>query len=76
MNESADLLRNASFVKALNESLPCGLLVIDEDGCVRAINNISEHIFGPPRHVEFGEGFGHILGCLHVVDEKKECGLT
>jgi transcriptional regulator with PAS, ATPase and Fis domain len=76
MNERADLLGNASFVKALIESLPCGLLVIDEDGCVRAMNNICEHVFGTPPHVEFGKGFGHILGCLHTLEEEKECGLS
>ena len=74
MNDIIDLLRNNNFVRILVDSLPCGLLIVDSQGRVQAVNNILEGVLGIPKQAVIGKGTGDALGCLHVTDHPDGCG--
>ena len=57
-------------------SLPCGLVVVDRNGRVRAVNNISERVLMISKQTVIGKGTGNVLGCLHVSDHPKGCGFA
>lgn len=58
------------------DSLPCGLVVVDRKGRVRAVNDISERVLMVDRQTVLGKGTGNVLGCLHVSDHPKGCGFA
>ena len=58
----------------LLNALPCGILIITEDGTVVRLNNAIEHIFGVKNAEVIGEGFGRSLRCIHSFDHNNECG--
>jgi len=71
-----DLLLDSSFASTLVDSLPCGLVVVDRKGRVRAVNNISERVLMVDKQTVIGKGTGNVLGCLHVSDHPKGCGFA
>jgi transcriptional regulator with PAS, ATPase and Fis domain len=71
-----NLLLDNSFASTLVNSLPCGLVVVDQKGRVRAVNNISERVFMVDKQAVIGKGTGDVLGCLHVSDHPKGCGFA
>jgi len=70
------LLLDNSFASTLLNSLPCGLVVVDRNGRVRAVNNISERVLMISKQTVIGKGAGDVLGCLHVSDHPKGCGFA
>jgi len=71
-----NLLLDNSFASTLLNSLPCGLVVVDRYGRVRALNNISERVLMISKQTVIGKGTGNVLGCLHVSDHPKGCGFA
>jgi len=71
-----NLLLDSSFASTLVNSLPCGLVVVDRNGLVRAVNNISERVLMISKQTVIGKGTGNVLGCLHVSDHPKGCGFA
>lgn len=71
-----NLFLDDSFARTLVDSLPCGLIVVDREGRVRAVNNIYERVLMVNRHAVIGKGTGNVLGCLHVSDHPKGCGFA
>jgi len=71
-----NLLLDNSFASTLVNSLPCGLVVVDRNGRVRAVNNISERVLMISKQTVIGKGTGNVLGCLHVSDHPKGCGFA
>jgi transcriptional regulator with PAS, ATPase and Fis domain len=71
-----NLLLDNSFASTLVNSLPCGLVVVDRKGRVRAVNNISERVLMISKQTVIGKGTGNVLGCLHVSDHPKGCGFA
>jgi len=71
-----NLLLDNSFASTLVNSLPCGLVVVDRNGHVRAVNNISERVLMINQQTVIGKGTGNVLGCLHVSDHPKGCGFA
>ncbi len=73
---NTNLLLDHSFASTLVDSLPCGLVVVDGNGRVRAVNNISERVLMVNKQAVIGKGTGNVLGCLHVSDHPKGCGFA
>jgi len=75
MNEISALIKNDAFAKAVMDSIPCGVIVIDKRGCVCAYNDIIQRVFGVSEHAVLGKGFGHALCCLHTFKMAGNCKL-
>ena len=58
MNDIDTLFQNDSFANALLDSLPCGLLIVNEKGRVQAINNILKQVVGVTDQAVLGKGSG------------------
>lgn len=74
MNDIGHLLHDNNFVRTLVDSLPCGLLIVDNQGRVQAANNILEGVLGVSKQAILGKGTGDTLRCLHVSEHPKGCG--
>lgn len=51
MDDISTMLRENSFVKNLMDSLPCGVIVVDEKSRVKALNNILEKTVGATKQL-------------------------
>jgi transcriptional regulator with PAS, ATPase and Fis domain len=71
-----NLLLDDSFARTLVDSIPCGLVVVDREGRVRAVNNLYERVLMVNKHAVIGKGTGNVLGCLHASDHPKGCGFA
>jgi len=76
MSDLEKILQDNSFTSQLIDALPCGVLIINEDGKIVAFNNVIEHIFGVKNAEVIGEGFGKALCCINSCEDKDECGST
>ena len=65
MNDLFDILQNNDITRELMDALPCGLLIIDEEGTVLSLNNVMEHIFGVKAEEISGQGFGKVFCCIN-----------
>jgi transcriptional regulator with PAS, ATPase and Fis domain len=74
LNKIASLLDANGFVKTLVDSLPCGLLVVDEQGRVQIVNDILENVLKVNKKASLGKGTGNALGCFCANDHPKGCG--
>ncbi len=74
MNDIDMLLQDDSFAGSLLDSLPCGLLIVDDKGRVQAINNILKHVVGVRDQAILGKGSGDALGCVRAPDHPEGCG--
>lgn len=74
MNDINTLLQDDSFANALLDSLPCGLLIVDEKGRVQAINNILKQVVGVTEQAVLGKGSGDALGCVRASEHPQGCG--
>ena len=74
MSDISRAFKENDLTSELLNALPCGILVITEDGTVVGLNNTIEHIFGVKYAEVIGEGFGRALCCVHSCDVKDNCG--
>ncbi len=74
MSDLSKAFKENDLTSELLNALPCGILVITEDGTVVRLNNAIEHIFGVKNAEVIGEGFGRALCCVHSCDVKNKCG--
>jgi len=74
MNDIDTLIQNDGFANALLDSLPCGLLIVDEKGRVQAINNILKQAVGVTDQAVLGKGSGDALGCVSASEHPQGCG--
>jgi len=51
MNPIAELLNQEGFLKTLFESIPCGVLIVDHDGLIRAVNKGNLGLGGRERRI-------------------------
>ena len=73
MNSIAELFQYPIFAKILVDSLPGGLLIIDDQARVQAANKFLERILGVSRNKIMGNMIGEALGCLQALESPKEC---
>jgi transcriptional regulator with PAS, ATPase and Fis domain len=74
MNDIDKLLQNDNFARSLLNSLPCGILIVDEKGNVQAINNILKQVVGVTEQAVLGKGSGDALGCVRASEHPQGCG--
>ncbi len=76
MTSVTELLNQNSFLKNLFDSMPCGVMVLDKERRVQAINNILEHTFGIRFSDVIMQRGGDALRCIHALSTKKGCGYS
>jgi transcriptional regulator with PAS, ATPase and Fis domain len=69
-----DLLNQGGFLQTLFESAPCGIVVVDQDRRVQAVNNLLERTFGLPRAEIVDRRYGEALRCIHASESPGGCG--
>ena len=74
MNDIAQMLRDNILTSTLIDSLSCGIIVVDEEGRVQALNNVVENVVGVTEQVVKGKGGGDTLGCVHASESANGCG--
>ena len=75
MERLDEIIKTEPFIRSVLNSIPCGLIVMDRKGCVRAFNDIIQRVFGVSEGAVLGKGFGHALCCVHTFEMPGECGL-
>ena len=76
-----ELLRGDDFLSALLDALPTGVLVVDADHRVRAVNRVVEQTFGVRADEVRAKSTGDVLRCLYALqpdegDGSSCCGET
>ena len=76
MRPVTELLNSNDFLKNLFESLPCGVLIMDKERRVQAINNTLERTFGIHLSEVINRRGGEVLKCVHASATDKGCGYS
>ena len=66
VDQSAKLMRSPEFLATLFDAIPCGVVVVDEDRCIRAANRFFENAVGLEPGLAVGSCEGHAIGCLNA----------
>jgi len=74
MKDVATLLKEHGFARAIIDSLPCGLLVVDERGRVVAVNDVMGRVFGTSLRENQKLDLGTALRCIHSFGSGTGCG--
>ena len=69
-----ELLGQEGFLKTLFEAIPCGVLIVDNDRRVRAVNSVLERTFGVSRATVVDKRSGEALKCVHHSESPEGCG--
>jgi len=76
MKPIVEFLNQEGFLKSLFESIPCGVLIIDGDRRVLAVNNILEQTFGISGAEVMDQRGGEALRCVNAFKNPKGCGFA
>lgn len=76
MTPLTEMMDQKGFVKSLIESIPCGLLVVDSDRRVRAVNDVLERTFGITMGEALQKRGGEALRCVHAFKRPEGCGFS
>ena len=76
MKPIIELLNQKSFLKSLFESIPCGVLIVDRDRRIQAINRVLEQTFGISEPEVVDKRGGEALRCIHSSNSSKGCGFA
>jgi len=76
MKPIGKLLNQKGFLKSLFESIPCGVLIIDGDRRVLAVNNVVERTFGISGAEVMDQRGGEALRCVNAFKNPKGCGFA
>ncbi len=76
MKPIGKLLNQKGFLKSLFESIPCGVLIIDGDRRVMAVNNVVERTFGISGAEAMDQRGGEALRCVNAFKNPKGCGFA
>jgi transcriptional regulator with PAS, ATPase and Fis domain len=71
-----ELLEEDGFLKRLFDSIPCGVLVVDKDRRVQALNNVLEQTFGISLAESINKRGGDALRCIHANSDPEGCGFS
>ncbi|MBN1849289.1 MAG: sigma 54-interacting transcriptional regulator [Deltaproteobacteria bacterium] len=74
MKPVTELFEQKGFLKNLFEAIPCGVLVVDGDRRVKAINNVVERTFGLTMAEALNKRGGEALRCIHSETSPEGCG--
>jgi transcriptional regulator with PAS, ATPase and Fis domain len=76
MDGITTLFRKNNLVSKLLDALPCGLLIITDDGKIVRLNNVIERVFGVKNAELIGKGYGKALHCINVCEDHNRCEST
>jgi len=76
VDESSKLLRSPEFVATLFDAIPCGVIVVDENRCIRAANRYFENAVGLEPGLALGSCEGTAIGCLNAGNRHRHGGST
>ncbi len=76
MRPVIELLNHNDFLKNLFESLPCGVLIMDKERRVHAVNNTIERTFGIRLSEVVNRRGGEILNCVNAFNTEQGCGYS
>ncbi|MFC1735436.1 sigma-54 interaction domain-containing protein [Candidatus Hydrogenedentota bacterium] len=68
------LLGQNGFLKTVFEAIPCGVLIIDAERRVHAVNNVLKQTFGVSETDVLYKRGGEALKCVHAFRSPKGCG--
>jgi DNA-binding NtrC family response regulator len=74
MTDADTLLSREGFLHTLFQSIPCGVLLVDQELQVEALNPVVERTFGVRAEGRDGLRPGNVLGCIHAADSEHGCG--
>ena len=70
----AELLGREGFLRTLFEAIPCGVLIVNGDRRIRAVNHVLERTFGVSRATVLDKRGGEALKCIHSSESPEGCG--
>jgi len=76
MKPITELLNQEGFLKNLFESIPCGVLIVDRDRRIQAVNNALVRAFGISEAKVIDKRAGEALRCIHAFKSPKGCGFA
>ncbi len=76
MKSVSELLDRDNFLKNLFESIPCGVLIVDSERRVLAVNNALERSFGIKSAEVINRRGGEVLKCVHAFETPEGCGFS
>ena len=76
MKPIVEILNQEGFLKSLFESIPCGVLIIDGDRRILAVNNVLEQTFGVSEAEIIDQRGGEGLKCVNAFKNPKGCGFA
>ena len=71
-----ELLHQEGFLKNLFESIPCGVLIVDRDRRIQAVNNVLVRALGISDAKAIDKRAGEALSCIHAFKSQKGCGFS
>ncbi len=69
-------LQSEGLLKTLFEAIPCGVLVVDRDRRVKAVNDATRQGFGLQDVEVIDKRGGEVLRCIHADESPKGCGYS
>ena len=76
MKSIGKLLNQEGFLKTLFDSIPCGVLVVDRDRRIYAVNNVLKQALGISLAEVIDKRGGEALNCIHAFSSPKGCGFA
>ncbi|MBW2640679.1 MAG: sigma 54-interacting transcriptional regulator [Deltaproteobacteria bacterium] len=76
MKPIVEILNQEGFLKSLFESIPCGVLIVDGDRRILAVNNVLEQTFGISGAEIIDQRGGEALKCVNAFKNPKGCGFA
>jgi transcriptional regulator with PAS, ATPase and Fis domain len=74
MTPISEFLDHKGFFKNLFNSIPCGVLIVDSDRRVMAVNDVLKRTFGVSEAAAIGLRGGEALRCIHSHTSPDGCG--
>jgi sigma-54 dependent transcriptional regulator, acetoin dehydrogenase operon transcriptional activator AcoR len=75
MNTLARMLKGDDVVEAFLEAIPCGVMVLDENRCIQALNKVVAKALGLPEASVIGKRIGEVIGCTYAPSQGEGPGL-
>lgn len=74
-NSLIESLSASSFARALLDTIPCGVMVLDENRQIRAVNDVMVQALCLPAKAVIGKRGGEVLGCIYADWGEEPCGI-
>jgi len=74
MTSINEILSQDGMLNAIFQNIPCGILVVDQDRRVKALNNVLQQTYDLDPETVLDEKSGEVLRCIHSLDSPEGCG--